>query len=278
MQPISRRVFLSGVGAAACCRLRADPLGMPVACQTYPVRDALGQDLDGTLRRLAAIGYRAIEMCSPAGYVSSGFGPLTRFTAAELQEKIRAAGLDCQSCHFQFRELKESLNDRMAFAKALGLRQMVLSSFGLPRDASLGDWTAAANELNRIGERVSKTGLQLGYHNHDTEFLRIDGVLVYDHLMSQLDPKLVKMQFQVSVISQGFEAAAFLRKYPGRFLSLHLQDWSPAENKQVAIGAGVVNWKDLFAAAKTGGVRNYFVELNMDLLKPSYDYLHELRA
>jgi sugar phosphate isomerase/epimerase len=276
--PPSRRGFLAAFASAACLRLHADPLGMPVACQTYPVRDALGKDVDGTLRQLAAIGYRGIEMCSPAGYVSSGFGPLTKVTVEELRQKIRAAGLDCQSCHFQFRELKEKLNERIAFAKALGLRQMVLSSFGLPKDASMADWVAAADELNRIGDRVAKTGLQLGYHNHDMEFREIDGVLIYDRLMQQLDPKLVKMQFQVSVISKGFEAATFMRKYPGRFLSMHLQDWSPAENKEVAIGAGVVNWKGLFTAAKAGGVRNYFVELSMDMLKPSYEYLHELRA
>ena len=274
----TRRGFVAALASAACIRLSADPLGMPVECQTYPVRDALAKDVDGTLRQLASIGYRGIEMCSPQGYVSSGFGPLTKLTAEELRQKIQAARLDCQSCHFQWRELKENLNDRIAFAKALGLRQMVLSSFGLPRDAAMPDWIAAADELNRIGDRVAKTGLQLGYHNHDMEFREIDGTLIYDRLMQQLDPKLVKMQFQVSVISKGFEAAKFMRKYPGRFLSMHLQDWSPSEKKDVAIGAGIVNWKDLFAAAKTGGVRNYFVELNMELLKPSSDYLHELRA
>jgi sugar phosphate isomerase/epimerase len=277
MQPISRRGFL-GTAAAAGARLFADPLGMPVACQTYPVREALARDFDGTLKQLAAIGYRGIEMCSPSGYVSSGFGPLAKFTGDELRQRIRAAGLDCQSCHFQWREFKENLNDRMMFAKQLGLRQMIVSSFGLPKEASLADWMATADEVNRVGERVAKTGLQLGYHNHDMEFREIEGALIYDRLMERLDPKLVKMQFQVSVISQGFHAATFMRKYPGRFLSLHLQDWSPAEKKQVAIGSGIVNWKELFTAAKTGGVRNYFVELDMDLLKPSYEYLHELRV
>jgi sugar phosphate isomerase/epimerase len=277
MLPISRRLFLGGTAAAACLNLRADPLGMPIGCQTYPVRDALGKDFDGTLRQLAAVGYRAIEMCSPPSY-TDGFGPLTKFSAAELRDRIHAAKLDCQSCHYQFRELKQNLDDRIAFAKELGLRQMVLSTFGVPNDAPMHAWMDAAGDLNRIGERVTDAGLQLGFHNHNFEFREIDGVLIYDKLMGELDPKLVKMQFQVSVISQGYEAAKFMRKYPGRFLSLHLQDWSPSDKKQVAVGSGVVDWKDLFAAAKTGGVRNYFVELNMDMLKPSYDYLHELRA
>lgn len=278
MNTISRRAFLGSTVAASSLKLHADPLGMPIGCQTYPVRDALGKDVDGTLHQLAGLGYKSIEMCSPPGYASGGFGPLTKFSAGELRDKIKTAGLECRSCHYQWRELRESLDDRIAFAKDLGLRQMVLSTFGLPNDAGMAQWMAAADELNRIGERVAKAGMQLGFHNHNFEFREIDGVLVYDQLMGRLDPKLVKMQFQVSVISLGYEAAKFMRKYPGRFLSMHLQDWSPADKKQVAVGSGSVDWKDTFAAAKTGGVQNYFVELNMEMLKPSYDYLHGLRV
>ncbi len=288
MHSLSRRRFLNqtamGIAAAGCVltsgapSLHADPLGIPIGCQTYPVRDALGKDFEGTLAQLASIGYRNIEMCSPPGYEKSGFGSLVNKKASEIREAIHKAGLGCESCHYQFREMKENLDDRIGYAKELGLKQMVLSTFGLRPEASLADWTAAAEELNRIGEKVQKAGMQCGFHNHNFEFKEIDGVLVYDKLMNTLDPKLVKMQFQVSVISLGYEAATYLTKYPGRFISLHLQDWSPADKKQVAIGQGVVDWKKLFAAAKTGGVENYFVELNMDALKPSYQYLHELKA
>jgi len=276
MQTISRRSVLA-MGAAALLA-KADPLGMPIGCQTYPVRDALGKDFEGTLRQLAGIGYKRIEMCSPPGYANAGYGPLTKIAPPEMRKTIEAAGLRCESSHFNFRELKENLDDRIGWAKELGLRQMVCSTFGLPRTATMADWGSAAQTLNGIGERVQKAGMQLGFHNHDFEFQKIDGELIYDALMQRLDPKLVKMQFQVSVISLGYEAAAFMTKYPGRFLSLHLQDWSPEEKKQVAVGKGVVSWKNLFAAAKTGGIHNYFVELNMDMLGPSYSFLHELKA
>jgi sugar phosphate isomerase/epimerase len=262
--------------SAAALVAKADPLGMPIGCQVYPVRDALAKDFDGTLRQLAAIGYKNIEMCSPPGYVSSGFGPLAGMKATEMRHRIEAAGLHCESCHYGFRELKDSLDERIAFAKELGLKQMVLSTFGLPAMAGMADWSKAAEDLNGIGERVQKAGMQLGFHNHTGEFQQIDGILVYDALMQRLDGKLVKMQFQVSVISLGFEAAKFFEKYPARFLSLHLADWSATEKKQVPIGSGVVEWKKLFAAAKTGGIRNYFVEMNMDALQPSYTYLHGL--
>lgn len=264
--------------AAAALELKADPLGLPIGFQVYPVRELLAKDFGGTLRQLAAVGYRNVEMCSPPGYERSGFAPLVKMKASEIRQIITDADLRCESCHYQFRELKENLEDRIAYAKELGLTQMVLSMFGLRQDATMDDWRRAADDLNKIGGETRKAGMQLGFHNHAFEFKEIDGVLIYDELMRRFDPKLVKMQFQVSVISLGYEAATFLTKYPGRFVSLHLQDWSPADKKTVAVGAGVVDWKKLFAAAKTGGVKNYFVEVNLDALKASCPYLHDLKV
>jgi sugar phosphate isomerase/epimerase len=214
-------------------------------------------------------------MCSPQGY-GKMFAALVNMKGAELRAAFKAAGLRCESCHFNFRELKENLDERIAWAKEVGLKQMILASFGLRPEATLAEWSKAAAELNRVGERTMKAGLQLGFHNHNFEFKTIDGILVYDELMRAFDPKLVKMQFQVAVISLGFEAATYFQKYPGRFISLHLADWSATEKKAVPVGSGVVDWKKLFAAAKTAGVKNYFVEMNMDAMQPSYQYLHKL--
>jgi len=139
------------------------------------------------------------------------------------------------------------------------------------------DYMKAATELNEVAEKAQPAGMLIGYHNHDNEFKEIDRALIYDALMRQFDARLVKMQFQTSVVSLGYEAATYFRKYPGRYISIHLADWSPTEKKQVPIGKGVINWKELFAAAKTAGVRNYFVEMNLDLMQASIPYLHELR-
>src|SRR5205823_12234209 len=111
--------------------LAAKPLGLPIGCQVYPVRESLGKDFEGTLRQLAGIGYRMIEMCSPPGYEKSGFAPLVSMKASEMRQTILGAGLGCKSCHYQFRELKENLADRIAYAKELGLKQMIVSTFGL---------------------------------------------------------------------------------------------------------------------------------------------------
>lgn len=285
MQTISRREFLgrSAMGLAAAgylsagaLGLEADPLGLPIGFQIYPVREQSVKDFEGTLRELAAVGYRAIELCSFSGY--DDFSPLAKMKAPEVRQTLKTVGLHCESCHYTSEELKTSLEDRINYAKELGLKYMVLSSFGLKRDATLDDWKRAADDLNKVGEKTKQAGIQLGYHNHDMEFKELNGVLVYDELMKQLDAKLIKMQFQCAVVSIGYDPVTYLSKYPGRFCSLHVADWSSSEKKMVPVGKGVIDWKKLFVAAKTGGVRNYFVEMDKDLIKASYSYLHELKV
>jgi sugar phosphate isomerase/epimerase len=279
MHPLSRRTFLGASALSlASAQLHADPLGLPIGCQTYPVRDALGKDIPGTLKQLAKIGYKTIEMCSPPGYERGGYAPFLKYKASELRGIIKDAGLSCESCHYNIGELRNNLEERIAFAKELGLKQMILASLGMRREATMSDWMKGCDDLNKIGEQTLKAGLQTGFHNHAGEFEKIDGVLIYDQMLGKLDPKLVKMQFQVSVINMGFAAADYMNKYPGRFISLHLQDWSTAEKKQVPVGKGIVEWQKLFAAAKKGGVKNYFVELPMEQLEPSFQYLKQLKV
>jgi sugar phosphate isomerase/epimerase len=274
----TRRNFLGTLAAGAAAALHAEPLGMPAGFQVFPIREALAKDFAGTLRQMAEIGYKTTEMCSPPGYVSSGFGPLVSMSASTMKKTIQDADLRCESCHYGSKELKENLDERIAFAKELGLKQMILSSFGLPQTATLDDWKKAADGLNPIGEKMQKAGIQCGFHNHNGEFKELDGVLIYDELMRRLDPKLVKMQFQVAVVSIGFQAATYMEKYPGRILSLHLADWDSTTKKSVAVGKGSVDWKKLFATARKGGVKNYFVEVNMDAMQESYPYLHSLKV
>ncbi|MGI9074602.1 MAG: sugar phosphate isomerase/epimerase family protein [Bryobacteraceae bacterium] len=256
--------------------LAADPLGLPIGCQTWPVRQSIGKDLDGTLHRLSAAGFQNIELCSPPSYKDSGFGSLAALKPSELQQRIHAAGLRCESCHYNFTELKQHMDDRMAYAKELGLKQMIISTFALRKEAKIADWMRAADDANKLGGHARDAGIQLGFHNHDFEFQKLDGELIYDKLMGELDPQLVKMQFQVAVVRLGYNAADFFEKYPGRFISMHLQDWSPSLNKEVPLGQGMVDWKRVFAAAKTGGIRNYFVEMDPPALAASVPYLHKL--
>jgi sugar phosphate isomerase/epimerase len=288
MQKISRREFLgtSAAGALAAGslftgvkQLGADPLGVPIGCQVFPIREQLMQDFDGTLRQVASIGYRIIEFCSPPSFVTMGFGPIANWKASEILAKINSAGLKVVSCHFQFRELKEHLDERIAFAVDLGLKNMIVATLAIPPTAPMDEWRRAADEVNKFGEATRKAGIQLGFHNHGFEFQKIDGVLIYDELMSRFDRQLVRSQFQVAnAFDEGYDPAFYLKKYPGRFLSLHLQDYLTSEKKNVPVGQGSIHWKEVFAAARHSGIQYIFVEMDMDALKASYPYLHGLQV
>ncbi len=287
MENISRRQFLgqsaagltaAGYLAAGVSRLNANPLGLPIGFQSWSVQQMLQKDFDGTLKQMAGFGFQSMELCSPPSYRQFGFGGLVDLKASELREKINGAGLKCESCHYHWNELKKSLDERVAYAKDLGLKQMILSTFGLPDKATLDDWKKSADELNKMGEKALAAGIQLGFHNHDFEFKELDGVLIYDELLKIFDPKLVKLQFQVAVISLGYEADRYFTKYPGRFISLHLVDWAPAEKKEVAVGQGAIDMKKLFTAAKIGGIRDYYLEMSLYLMTPSVPYLKKLKV
>lgn len=249
---------------------------MPVGFQVWTVRDQLVKDFPGTLKMMAGLGYQSVEMCSPPGYESSGFGPLMNLKAREMKQIIRDAGLICRSSHYGMNELRDHLDERIEFALESGQTQMILSSFGLPEKATMSDWIKAADELNKMGAKTQKAGIRLGYHNHHMEFGQIDGKLIYDVLMDRFDQEAIKMQFQVAVINLGYKASTYFTKYPGRFISAHLADWSEVEKKAVPVGQGIVDWKEFFTAAKTGGVKNIFVEMEPETFKESAAYIHNL--
>jgi len=260
-------------------RARTKPLGMPLGCQTWPVRTMIAQDFAGSLKQLAAIGFERIELCSPAGYAASGFGALAKYKGAELRRIVEDAGLKCESSHFTIAELRDSLQDRIGWANDVGLTQMIIPTFGGPKPSSLDDVKRAADEYNRIAAESAKAGIQQGLHNEAFESATVDGTRVYDLLLQWLDPALVKFQFQISTMRDGFDPIHYFTTYPGRFMSMHVQDWSSATPQQmVPVGRGSVDWKQVFTAARTGGVKNYFVEMNLDLMKESVPYLRQLEV
>src|SRR5437899_1447320 len=287
MSAVSRREFLknaatnaaaAGFLSACALELRANPLGMPIGCQTWPVRDMIAKDIPGTIKQLAATGFQTIELCSPVGYADSGFAGLAKYSGMELRKILSDAGVTCVSSHFSIKELRDDQPGRIAWAKDLGLTQMIVPTLEGPKKPTMNDVKRAADEYNKMGERSAKAGIQQGLHNEDFELTIVDGKRTYDVLLELLDPKLVKFQFQVSTISRGYDAAEYFTKYPGHFFSMHVQGWSAQTKKIAPVGQDSLDWKKIFTAAKTAGVRNYFVEMNLDMMKASVPYLRSLQV
>jgi sugar phosphate isomerase/epimerase len=287
MPEISRREFLKNAATSAAAagflsagtlELHANPLGLPIGCQTWAVREMIAKDFPGTIKQLAEIGFQSVELCSPVGYAEFGFGGLAKYSGAELRKILGDAGVTCVSSHFGIKELRENQEARVAWAKDVGLTQMIVPSLDGPKKPTMDDVKRAAGEYNKMAELSAKAGIQQGLHNEDFELSMVDGKRTYDLLLELLDPQLVKFQFQVSTISQGYDAAEYFTKYPGRFFSMHVQGWSAQTKKIMPVGQDTLDWKKIFTAAKTAGVKNYFVEMNLDLMKASVPYLRSLQV
>jgi sugar phosphate isomerase/epimerase len=302
MAAISRREFfkkagtdaaVAGLLAASAARLKAAPLGLPIGSQTYPHRAMITEgNFAGLLKTLAEIGVQRIELCSALGYKE--FASLA--DGKEVKKILSDHGLQCESAHFSMRELREMQDKSIAWAKDIGMTQMITATLGAGNTTpTMDDVKKAADEYNKIAAVSAKEGLQQGLHNEGFELSMVDGQRTYDLLFGLLDPKLVKFQFQMSTINRGFVAAEYFTKYPGRFFSMHLQDvdlnatpppppaGQPARGGGgrgvgTSVGKGSIDWVKTFTAAKAGGVKNYFVEQNMELTKASVAFLKTLKV
>ncbi|MBV8570187.1 MAG: sugar phosphate isomerase/epimerase [Acidobacteriaceae bacterium] len=238
----------------------------------------IAKDFPGTIKVLANSGFQTIELCSPVGYADSGFAGVAKYSPAELRRIFADMNVTCQSSHFSMDELRKDMPGRIAWAKELGLTQMMVPSLDGPLHPTMDDVKRAADEYNGMAEQSAKAGIQQGLHNEGFELSMVDGERTYDVLFGLLDPKLVKFQFQVSTISNGYDAAAYFTKYPGRFISMHVQGWSAKTRKITPVGQGTLDWKKIFEAAKIGGIQNYFVEMELSMMQASVPYLRELNA
>ena len=298
MAGISRREFLekSAVGAAVAgfaaangAALSANPLGLPIGSQTYPHRAMIaeGKFVD-MLKELKSIGVDQIELC---GFLGGTFYPEYKSLMNDpktVRKQIDDNGLKAISCHFMFTELRDNLQRAIDWSKALGLEQIMVPTIksavpGQPVTGTLDEAKVLVGQFHKMAAEIVKNGMRAGAHNEAFDLVKLpDGKFIYDHVIEMTDPKLIGFQFQMSTYNVGMVAAEYFKKYPGRFFSMHVQDLdltvknppNPQTGRggghpQAAVGKGGLNWAATFAAAKMGGVRNFFVEQNMEMTRES---------
>ena len=302
MLRISRREFLkesattaavTGFLAVGAREMRANPLGLPIGSQTYPHRQRIKDgDFAGLCKDMAALGVGSLELCSP-GYEE--FKSLA--DAKQTKKVLDDHGLICPSSHFTLEELRTKQQEMIAWAKDIGMTQMGTASLDGPVQHGVTTMDAvkkAADEYNKIGEAAAAAGIQQFLHDERFEMSKVDGRLTYEVLLELLDPKLVKMQFQMSAMRAVGDPVMYFTKYPGRFISMHLQGVAlkaPAPGARprppaggmrgwpgVAVGKDSLDWPKIFTAAKTGGVKNYFVEQSWELTVQGVAYLKTLNV
>ena len=247
MSAISRRDFVrttavdastAGLLLATARGLRANPLGMPIGCQTWTVRAMIAKDFPGTIKMLAGIGFQAIELCSPVGYAGSGFANVGKYSGAELRRILGDAGVQCVSSHFGIKELRDNLAGRIDWAKDVGLTQMMVPSLDGPRKPTLDDVKRAAEEYNKMGEQSAKAGIQQGLHNEGFEVSMVDGQRTYDLLFGFLDPKTGEVPVSMLDDRSGTRRSRVLHEIP-RPLHFHARTGlGPGKEKRSGRGQG----------------------------------------
>jgi sugar phosphate isomerase/epimerase len=305
---LSRRAFIeTGSLAMAGLALQASraasshdgPLGLPIGIQLYTVRPETSRDLEGTLQRIAAIGYREVEL---AGYYDK--------SARDLRLLLNGLGLAIPSTHHALRNLLTDAQRQIDFVAELGVRNLVIPFPDVPdnrfagqsRDAvrtiansmTLDDWKWIAEHLNRIGELSRKSGIRTGYHNHNIDFRRIDGVIAYDQLVGGTEASLVTFELDVGwVVAAGADPIAYLKKYPDRISMLHVKDVkhgippavdSTEKSVTTELGRGRIDWREIFSALGPRQLTHYFVEQEhferpiLESVRMDYEYLEQLKV
>ena len=297
MKMIDRRKFVktavqtaTGVTAAtlladkfswAAAERRIDRVGL----QLYTVRDLMKADFDGTIAKVAAIGYKEVEF---AGY----FGR----TGQQVRAACDKNGLEPISTHVQYDELDDKFPSVIETSKTIGLKYIVCP--WIPEDLrkSPDIWKQAAAKFNHCGEQSKKAGLQFAYHNHWFEFLPVDGKLPYDALLKECDGNLVKMEMDLCwITAAGSDPLKYFNLYTGRFPLVHVKDLKKlpvitAGGSQnfgdtvdlTSVGSGIIDWKKIFAQSEKAGIKHYIVEHDkpenpFESITKSYDYLEKLR-
>lgn len=306
----TRRDFLKTASATAICgatllssrRMFASPFGLPLGLQLYSVRDLLPKDFDGTLRQVAAIGYREVEAAGFFGHA-----------APDVKQSMATAGLSCVSAHYPWAQIDGHLDQIIDFHKILGADYIVCSSpghksppsAGTSHSLTLDDWHWNAEQFNHAGAKVKAAGLKFGYHNHVAEFAPVSSVPVgsaqgsgsakivpYDDLLRLTDPALVTFEMDCGWVTVGGgDPVAYLRQYPDRISMLHVKDFkaatasTPAGHPEAAeLGRGTTNFQAIFKAVKPGQIKHYFVEQEafdippFEALKIDADYMLKLAA
>jgi sugar phosphate isomerase/epimerase len=312
----SRRTFVTTAACGLAASLieippmSANPLNLPIGLQLYTVGQEMDSDPSGTLKAVAAAGYKQVEL-----------SPLSKTPAKDLKKMLDDVGLKNPSGHYMLPDLLSKLQEMIDLARLFGQDFMVVTVpwvadpsrfkpdpqqgqmgifLAIINGLTLDDWKWNAEQFNKVGEQIKKAGLQLGYHNHNFEWNSYDGVAGYDEFLRLTDAGLVKLELDCGWATvAGQDPVAYLTKYPQRYTLLHIKDFrkgftprttllgkDPGAPVGTELGRGAIEYGRIFAAAKKARIRALFVEQEppftempaLEAIKVDYDYLKNLKS
>ena len=295
---MKRRPFLKNtaslsIGTLLSLRCKADKMSNSVGnfgLQLWSVRDAMKEDVKGTLATLAKIGYTDVEC---AGYNNGRFYDMPR---ADYKAMLSDLGLTQQSGHTNTgfsagADGTHHMNNQWEAvcedAAEMGQKSIICGWFAPEERKTVDDYKRHADLFNRCGEKAKEYGLIFGHHNHDFEFEAIDGVVPYDLLLKETEKDLVQFQLDLYWIRKGgADYKEYFKNHAGRFPVWHVKDMDDSPEKFFAeVGNGVIDWQEVFKHKEQSGMKYFYVEQDafksgdpIGSVTKSHDYLKALEV
>ncbi|HET9409853.1 MAG TPA: sugar phosphate isomerase/epimerase [Candidatus Sulfotelmatobacter sp.] len=292
---INRRTFIGTTAAVTVSTLFTNKFAWAdeehrieaIGLQLYTVRKNMKHDFEGTLAKVASIGYKEIEF---AGYF--------KHTPQQVRTLIDKYSLTSPACHLDYDVFTdENLPQQIESAKVIGQSYLVNPWIPEKQRKTQDHWKRVAERFNHVGELCKNAGLEFAYHNHWFEFIPLEGKLPYDTLLESTDPNLVKMEMDLCWVTVGGgDPLKYFDRYPGRFPLVHVKDvkklpkvtasggrdFGSSMKDMTEVGSGIIDWKRIFAQSEKAGIKHYIVEHDQprqpfESIKTSYEYLRQLR-
>lgn len=232
----------------------------PLAIQLYTIRDAVAENLEKSLERLAGLGFKQLEIY---GYDGKFFGK----TRKEFQSILKNTGLEVISSHHTTGVIHNSkgtlLNDWEKSVEDLHFigSEYMVCSYLFEEERTLEYYKKLPELLNKSGETTNKAEIAFAYHNHDFEFEKFDDKTVYDFILDNTDSDLVNMELDLYWISKaGFNPLTYFEKYPKRFPLWHVKDMKAGKKDFTEVGNGTIDFKTIFEAKEIAGLKYWFLE------------------
>ncbi|MEM9405386.1 MAG: sugar phosphate isomerase/epimerase [Acidobacteriota bacterium] len=270
MQWTRREAILLALAALQARRGAATRLSR-IGVQLYTARSAMAEDPVGTIARIGAMGFQEVEF---AGYF--GLDP------ARVRRVLDDHDLTAPATHAGLSDLQSRSAQLIETCVEIGHRYLVLAYLQPAERQNLDQYRAYADLLNEVGEACTAAGVQLAYHNHDFEFVALDGELPYDLLLDRTDAESLQFELDLFwIVRAGASAADYFARYPERFPLFHVKDMD-ASGDFTEVGSGEIDFAHFLAQRGAAGAKHFFVEQDVvdgdlwESLQTSLDYLRNL--
>jgi sugar phosphate isomerase/epimerase len=222
----------------------------PIGVNLYTVRHQLAEDFEGTLRHVAALGYKEVEFVGLEGH-----------DPAKIRALLDTLKLKVAGSQVDWKRLRDDPDGLIAETKALGSPYMIFAWMPPEERQTLAQWRWWTAHMNKVGAQARTAGLRFGYHSHDFEYHPIDGVRPIEVLQNGLDPKTVEFEVDIYWTELGGgNSAALFDRYPGRIPLVHVKDMSKTDGSMVDVGDGRIDFRKIFRKGKSAGLKHYLVE------------------